>query len=149
MGDNNAAYDVWFAANPPTGEYGTAQTAFLMVWTHKPGSRSPIGTNNAPFQTGQTVAGVPGTWDLWVGRRGGGGPDANNPVINYVAPQTVRNFTADLNLFIQDAVARSASGRLNGFQFSEQLFLTDVFAGFEVWSGGAGLRVDRFTAVVE
>ena len=149
MGDNNATYDVWFATAAPAGEYDTAQAAFLMVWTHKPGSRNPIGTNNQPFQTGQTVAGVPGTWDLWVGRRGGGGPDANNPVINYVAPATVRNFTANLNLFIQDAVARSSSGRLNGFQFSNQLFLTDVFAGFEIWSGGAGLRVDKFSIDVQ
>ena len=27
-------------------------------------------------------------------------------------------------------------------------FLTDVFGGFEIWSGGQGLRVDEFTAVV-
>ncbi len=148
MGDNNAAYDVWFAATQPNGAYDTAQSAFLMVWTHKPAQRNPIGTNNQAFQTGQTVAGVAGTWDLWVGRRGGNGPDANNPVINYVAPGTVRNFSADLNLFIQDAVARSGSGRLNGFTFSDQLFLTDVFAGFEIWGGGAGLRVDEFTAAV-
>lgn len=146
MGDNNAAYDVWFAANPPAGQYDTAQTAFLMVWTHKPGDRNPIGTNNQPFATGQTVQGVPGTWDIWVGARGGGGPDANNPVINYVAPGTVTAITFDLKLFIQDAVNRSQTGRLNGFTFSDQLFLTDVFAGFEIWSGGAGLKVDEFSA---
>ncbi len=148
MGDNNAAYDVWFAANPPSGQYDTAQSAFLMVWTHKPGQRNPIGTNNQPFATGQTVAGVPGTWDLWVGARGGNGPDANNPVINYVAPATVRAITFDLKLFIQDAVDRSQTGRLNGFTFSDQLLLTDVFAGFEIWSGGAGLKVDEFSAQI-
>lgn len=148
LGDNNAAYDVWFASSPPAGEYETAQAAFLMVWTHRPGNRFPIGTNNVAFQTGQEVQGVAGTWDLWIGRRGGNGPDADFPVINYVAPNTIRNFSADLNLFIQDAVQRSQAGQLNGFTFSNQLYLTDVFAGFEIWSGGAGLRVDEFTAVV-
>jgi hypothetical protein len=148
MGDNNAAYDVWFANTAPTGQYDTAQSAFLMVWTHRPAQRSPIGTNNVAFETGQTVQGVPGTWDLWVGRRGGNGPDANNPVINYVAPSTVRAITFDLKLFIQDAVNRSQTGRLNGFTFSDQLLLTDVFAGFEIWSGGAGLKVDEFSAQI-
>jgi hypothetical protein len=94
------------------------------------------------------VQGVAGTWDLWVGARGGNGPDSNNPVINYVAPSTVTALSFDLKLFIQDAVARSSSGRLNGFTFSDQLFLTDVFAGFEIWSGGAGLKVDEFSAQI-
>jgi hypothetical protein len=146
---NNAAYDIWFASAPPAGTYGTAGAAFLMVWTHKPGSHNPIGTNNVPFATAQTVQGVTGTWDIWAGRRGGNGPDANLPVINYVASGgDVTNFSADLKLFMNDAVARSGSGRLNGFTFSDQFFLTDVFAGFEIWSGGTGLRVDEFTAVI-
>ncbi len=139
LGDNNATYDVWFAPNPPQGEYQTAQAAFLMVWTHKPGGRVPIGNPNG--RTGITVAGVPGTWDLWVGPRGGGGPDANLPVLSYVAPQTIRNFSFDLDRFITDAVSRNLG-------LTNQMFLTDVFAGFEIWSGGAGLRVDEFTAVV-
>jgi hypothetical protein len=148
---NNATYDIWFASAPPTGTYGTAGAAFLMVWTHKPGSHNPIGRNNQAFATAQTVQGVAGTWDIWAGPRGGNGPDANLPVINYVASGgDVTNFSADLKLFMNDAVARSGSGQLNGFTFSDQLFLTDVFAGFEIWNGGAGgnLGVDEFKAVV-
>jgi hypothetical protein len=147
---NNATYDIWFAsASPAPGSYNTAQAAFLMVWTHKPGSHNPIGNGNVPFATGQTVTGVAGTWDIWAGPRGGNGPDANLPVINYVASGgDVTNFSADLKLFMNDAVARSGSGRLNGFTFSDQFFLTDVFAGFEIWSGGTGLKVDEFTAVI-
>jgi hypothetical protein len=137
LGDNNATYDVWFAPNGTPGQYGTAQAAFLMVWTHRPAGRNPIGNNAG--RTGITVAGVPGTWDLWVGPRGGGGPDANLPVLSYVAPQTMRNFTFDLNLFIKDAVSRNVG-------LTNNMFLTDVFAGFEIWGGGAGLRVDEFSA---
>ena len=70
-------------------------------------------------------------------------------MINYVASGgDVTNFSADLKLFMSDAVARSGSGQLNGFTFSDQFFLTDVFAGFEIWSGGTGLKVDEFTAVI-
>jgi hypothetical protein len=29
------------------------------------------------------------------------------------------------------------------------MFLTDVFAGFEIWSGGSGLRIDDFTVNVQ
>jgi hypothetical protein len=149
LGENNATYDIWFAPSAPApGSYDTAQGAFLMVWTYKPGNHNPIGTNNMPFATAQMVAGVPGTWDIWAGRRGGNGPDANLPVINYVATQTTTNFSADLKLFMQDAVNRSQTQRLNAFTFSDQLFLTDVFAGFEIWRGGAGLKVDKFTAVI-
>ena len=139
LGDNNATYDVWFAPNGTPGTYSTAKAAFLMVWTHRPAGRSPIGNNAG--RTGITVAGVPGTWDLWVGPRGGGGPDANLPVLSYVAPQTMRNFSFDLNLFIKDAVARNV-GLTNG------MFLTDVFAGFEIWGGGTGLKVDEFSAAI-
>ncbi|MEO8177470.1 MAG: hypothetical protein ABI895_01430 [Deltaproteobacteria bacterium] len=137
LGDNNATYDVWFAPNGTPGQYGTAQAAFLMVWTHRPAGRSPIGNNAG--RTGITVAGVPGAWDLWVGPRGGGGPDANLPVLSYVAPQTMRNFSFDLNLFIKDAVSRNVG-------LTNNMFLTDVFAGFEIWGGGKGLRVDEFSA---
>jgi hypothetical protein len=28
------------------------------------------------------------------------------------------------------------------------MFLTDVFAGFEIWGGGQGLRVDEFSAEI-
>jgi Glycosyl hydrolase family 12 len=137
LGDNNATYDVWFAPNANPGQYGTAQAAFLMVWTHRPGGRNPIGNNAG--RTGITVAGVQGTWDLWVGPRGGGGPDANLPVLSYVAPGTLRNFSFDLSAFIKDAVSRNVG-------LSNNMFLTDVFAGFEIWGGGTGLRVDEFSA---
>jgi len=139
LGDNNATYDVWFAPSPPSGQYDTAQSAFLMVWTYKPGSRSPIGNPNG--RTGITVQGIPGTWDLWVGPRGGGGPDANLPVLSYVSTSTIRNFTFDLNAFIKDAVGRNQG-------LTNNMYLTDVFAGFEIWGGGTGLSVDEFSAVV-
>lgn len=146
-GDYNVTYDVWFAANPPQGEYDTAQSAFLMVWLFKPGNRTAIGcTGNSP---NVTVDGR--TWRLCVGNRGQGsdGNGGNAPVISYMHEgAAIPDYAFDLNVFIRDAIARSQAGQLNGANFNANLFLTDVFGGFEIWSGGQGLRVDEFTAVV-
>jgi glycosyl hydrolase family 12 len=138
--DANATYDVWFSPQPPTAQYETAAGAFLMVWTYKPTNRNPIGN---PIGT-VTLEGQ--QWSVVAGPRGAGqganGADANSPVISYVkqgAP--IPDYTFDLNAFIQDAVQ---SGQLNG-----NLFLTDVFAGFEVWSGGGNLSVSEFTVDVQ
>jgi hypothetical protein len=138
--DANATYDVWFAAQPPTAQYDTATGAFLMVWTYTPQGRTPIGNpvGNATIE-GQT-------WEIWSGLRGAGaaatGADANAPVISYVklgAP--IPSYSFDLNAFIDEAVQ---NGRMNG-----NLFLTDVFAGFEIWSGGQGLSVTNFEVEVQ
>jgi hypothetical protein len=138
--DANATYDVWFAAQPPTAQYDTATGAFLMVWTYTPQGRTPIGSpvGNATIE-GQN-------WEIWSGLRGAGaaatGADANAPVISYVklgAP--IPSYSFDLNAFIDEAVQ---NGRMNG-----NLFLTDVFAGFEIWSGGQGLSVTNFEVEVQ
>lgn len=132
-GDNNATYDVWFAPSPPQGQYDTALAAFLMVWTYKPGTRVAIGTSRGQANVGGR------TWELFVGPRGGGGPDSNLPVISYVnTGAAVLDYEFDLKAFIDDAVARNVGLTTN-------MILTDVFAGFEIWSGGAGLRVDEFS----
>jgi glycosyl hydrolase family 12 len=141
-GDANATYDVWFAAQPPTGEYQTASGAFLMVWTYKPGNRNAIGGFGGGGAQTATVDGK--TWNLFVGGRAeAGDPGAGNAqVISYVVPgAAIPDYTFDLNLFIKDAVQRGL--------LSPNMFLTDVFAGFEIWSGGSGLRINDFTVNVQ
>jgi len=141
-GDANATYDVWFAAQPPQGEYQTATGAFLMVWTYKPGNRNAIGGFGGGQVEQATVDGR--QWNLFVGGRAeAGDPGAGDAtVISYVVPNgSIPDYSFDLNLFIQDAVGR---GLLN-----QNLFLTDVFAGFEIWSGGSGLRINEFTVDVQ
>jgi len=137
--DANATYDVWFAAQPPTAEYGTATGAFLMVWTHKPGNRNAIGNMTRTATVGGRQ------WQVIVGLRSEGGAatggDANAPVISYLSNQTIPNYSFDLKDFIDDAVN---AGELNG-----NFFLTDVFAGFEIWSGGQNLNVSNFTVDVQ
>jgi hypothetical protein len=148
-GDYNATYDVWFADQAPVGEYETATGAFLMVWTYKPQNRNAIGT---VVQQQVNIGGQ--TWQLVAGRRSEGGDsnaaDADSPVISYIKQgAALTDYAFDLNDFIQDAVQRSQSGQLNGLTFSSELFLTDVFAGFEIWNGGSNLSVNAFTVDVQ
>lgn len=150
QGEYNVTYDIWFANSAPQGTYDDASAAFLMVWLYKPGGKNPIGLT--PFVRNVAVANAPGMWDIWVGRRGENGAEdnANNdaPVISYVATSTIPNFQANLKAFMTDAANRSGAG-LNGFTFSNNLVLTDIFGGAEIWSGSQGLNVSEFTVNVQ
>jgi hypothetical protein len=113
-----------------------------MVWLYKPSGNNPIG--GSPAHSGVTVPGVAGTWNVYIGPRGGGGPNSGVPVVSYVAATTLNTLTFDLNNFIKHAVS-------TGYGIQNSWYLTDVFAGFEIWNGSnaQGLKVDKFTAVVQ
>jgi hypothetical protein len=140
--DYNATYDVWFtqssaplpqsAFSPGTGG------AYLMVWLYKPRNRQPRGGNGSfPNIQDQTVEGMPGTWDIWIDPARGTSP----PCTSYVASTPVDSLTFDLNAFIKDAVT-------NNRGITNSMYLSLVFAGFEVWGGGDGLAINRFCATV-
>ena len=71
-----------------------------------------------------TIAGVPGTWDVWIG------PNGTRPCISYVGTTDLKSFSFDLNLFIQDAVKNQPNTILSAW------YLTNIFTGFEIWRGG-------------
>lgn len=60
----------------------------------------------------------------------------HNTVVTYVAQQTLYSASLKLGDFISDAVA---TGNLQ-----PSYYLTNVFAGFEIWSGGVGLEITDF-----
>ena len=136
-GTYNASYDVWFSTGPD-GDPGNPSGGYLMVWYYKPGDAQPIGSilNDGH---GVTVAGVPGSWDVWLGPNVENG---NRPVISYVTTQPIDDLEFDLNAFIKDAVKRPGA-------LQSGWYLSNVFAGFEVWSGGVGLKTKAFYAIVE
>jgi hypothetical protein len=130
----NSAYDVWFSTNPngePTA-YGPTG-GYLMVWLYDPPSAQPIGRVTYP---GVTIEGVDGTWDVWVGPNGG------RPCISYVRTEPAHVLSTDLNFFIRDAVENRPD------TISNDWHLTNVFVGFEIWKGGAGLETTSFCAIV-
>jgi hypothetical protein len=138
----NAAYDVWFSANnPPPAGYKDAVTGFLMVWECDPSDQQPIGSVVA---SNVNIAGK--SWNVWYGQRGSSGSSvgSTNPVVSYVpASGSMNTLSFNLKDFISDAVTRK--------YIQSGWYLTDVFAGFEIWTGSSsnGLAVTNFTCVVQ
>jgi hypothetical protein len=131
----NATYDVWFSTSS-AGEPSAVGPSggFLMVWYHKPADAQPIG--GSPMKKAQTIAGVPGTWDVWIGMNG------TKPCISYVSTQTLTSFAYDLNMFIQDAVKNQPN------TIQSTWYLTNIFTGFEIWRGALNVASTSFCAQV-
>ena len=134
--NKNAAYDVWFTAGEtplPMDQYDPgAGGAYLMVWLYKPTDRQPRGSIS---EASHEIEGVEGKWNVWV--------DPSNPVcISYVATENFDGLDFDLNAFIKDSIT-------NEYGITEEMYLSIIFAGFEIWGGGDGFRVERFCADVQ
>jgi len=134
-GQWNVSYDVWFSnnaggdANSPTGGY-------LMVWLHKPNNAQPLGGVSGT----ETIAGK--SWQVWTCP---GACQNGVPVISYVPAggQSILEMQFDLNDFIKNAKTKFPN------QMKDSWYLTNVFAGFEIWNGGQGLTTEDFCAIVE
>ena len=131
----NAAYDVWFTASSAplsSTQYDPGKGgAYLMVWLFNPIDRQPRGSK---MYSRHTVSGLPGTWDVWI--------DSTDPLcISYVSTTALDKLDFDLNTFIQDSVS-------NRYGIASSLYLSIVFAGFEIWGGGNGLQAKAFCANV-
>jgi hypothetical protein len=143
-GNFNSCYDVWFAkSSPKAGSYDDAISGFLMVWLYKPSGQVPIGK----VVRTANIAGH--QWDVWVGPRGNtktGTDDAQRPVVSYVSKDgSLGSLSFDLKAFMSDAVAKGSEDKSAGGTsqaFIDGWYLTDVFAGFEIWTGsdGVGLK---------
>ena len=133
--NKNASYDVWFTAGGdplPSNQYspGTGG-AYLMVWLFMPSDRQPRGGNAAPQHT---VEGVDGQWDVWIDY-------TNPPCISYVPVQPIDGLDFDLNDFIRDSVE-------NAYGITDDMYLSIVFGGFEIWGGADGYKIEEFCASV-
>jgi hypothetical protein len=131
----NATYDVWFSTNAGGDPSASAPSGgYLMVWLHRPNDAQPIGSISA---LNQTIPGVPGGWDVWVGMNG------SKPCISYVSRSSTLSLSYDLNNFIKDAVTNRSGTIQSGW------YLSNVFAGFEIWRGGMNIETTSFCAVVQ
>jgi hypothetical protein len=152
-GNYNAAYDIWFAKSAPTaGGYNDAVSGIIMIWLYKPSQVQPIGSSGNTRSA--TIGGQ--QFDVWRGPRNStsaGTDGVGRPVISYVAKSTIANFSADLKAFFDDAVTNGTADMSAGSGITQALssswYLTDVFAGFEIWNGAdaTGLQA-TFTCVV-
>jgi hypothetical protein len=105
-----------------------------MIWFHKPANAQPVSSASPPGPI--AVANVAGrSWNVWTGYQHEG-----KPVISYVASSDVMSLSFDMRDFITDAVSRG--------WVQNSWYLTNIMAGFEIWSGGVGLRSNNFCAVI-
>jgi hypothetical protein len=129
----NAAYDVWFSTNSGGEPSASGPSGgYLMVWYHAQNCQ-PVGSLT---DAGHLVDGLPGCWDVWTGTNSG------KPVISYKHQGPIKSFGFDLNLFIKDALAHYPN------YMKSSWYLTNIFTGFEIWSGGAALQSTSFCAEV-
>jgi hypothetical protein len=142
----NATYDIWFANSIPTAQYNDGIDGFVMIWLRDPSGKQPIGSQQG---TGTVkVAGM--DWKVFKGPRGAGpmGTNSSAPVISFVNPKEDDNSLAqsfkDVN--IKEFITKAVSD----YGLPANAYLTDVFAGFEIWDGSASanLSLDEFKCVV-
>jgi hypothetical protein len=135
----NAAYDVWFA--PGAGDAGSATRSFLMVWLHK--TKDVYAEGEADQHSGGIATINNKSFNTYVSQQFEG-----RPIISYVATATLNEWAFDLNDFITDAKTRTSTAQPTAV-INDNLYLTNVFAGFEVWSGVSGLKTDKFCIQVK
>jgi hypothetical protein len=135
----NVAYDVWFA--PTAGDGGPGSRSFLMVWFHKTAEVFAEGEGEGHSGGQATINGK--SFSTYVSQQFEG-----RPIISYVATSTIAEWSFDLNDFITDAKTRTSTAQATPV-ISDSLYLTNVFAGFEVWSGVSNLKTDKFCIEVK
>ncbi|MER7751212.1 ricin-type beta-trefoil lectin domain protein [Kitasatospora sp. NPDC097643] len=124
-GSFNLSFDLWYGSSPNNCDPG--ESAELMVWLDATDNVKPAGRQ---VTDGQGIGDT--TYDVFEAPITG-----PHSVISYVrtAPtHTVRGL--NLRLFTADAMARG--------YVPKGSYLCRVQAGFEIWSGGTGLRTESF-----
>jgi hypothetical protein len=124
-GEDNfdVAYDIWFNQTPATS--GQPDGTEVMIWINHSGFPHPVGS--------VTTVSIDGaTWNVY---------QSVNPTWNMVSyvrdPGTSSVAGLDLKPFFADAIAR---GKLK-----PSWYLIAVEMGFEVWTGGQGLAIRKFS----
>jgi hypothetical protein len=135
----NVAYDVWFS--PTAGDGGPGSRSFLMVWFHKTANVFAEGEGEQHSGGQATINGK--SFSTYVSQQFEG-----RPIISYVATSTINEWSFDLNDFITDAKTRTSTAQATAV-INNNLYLTNVFAGFEVWSGVSNLKTDKFCIQVK
>jgi hypothetical protein len=132
----NAAFDVWFSTGSGGDpSLGAPSGGYLMVWYYKPNDNQPIGST---ITNGSVTIGGK-QFNIWYGTNNG------KPVVSYVAMSSFNSWTFSLGDFIQDAIKRSCGSAMC---LNSSWYLTNVFAGFEIWKGGVGLQTTDFGVTV-
>ncbi|KAJ5477478.1 xyloglucan-specific endo-beta-1-4-glucanase A [Penicillium diatomitis] len=123
----DVSYDMFLKSNPSasSSEYE------IMVWLAALDGAGPISSTGAPIAT-TTINGV--TWKLYKG------PNGSMTVYSFVAESTVTDFSGDLKKFFTYLIDQQG--------LNSNLYLVDVQAGTEPFTGSAKLTTTAYSAVV-
>jgi hypothetical protein len=122
----DAAYDIWLDPTPRTNGANTGLE--IMIWLSFSGTPFPIGSRTA------TVSLAGATWEVWLSN---GNENGSSRTISYRRTPTATAITNfDAMAFVNDAIARGVAQR--------SWYVTSVQAGFEIWNGGVGLKINQF-----
>lgn len=125
-GSWDAAYDIWL---DPTARRDGANTGLeIMIWLSYGGSPQPIGSRVG------SVSLANASWEVWLSN---GNENGSSRTISYrrsPIATAITNF--DALEFVNDAIKRGVAQR--------SWYITSVQAGFEIWNGGTGLKVNEF-----
>jgi hypothetical protein len=118
------AYDIWLDPTARTNGQNTGEE--IMIWLDSAGAQpagSQVGTASIDGQT----------WEVWFTRMS---------QWNYVAYRAhgLRSVNIDVKHFINDSIQRGYA--------QSSWYLTAIEAGFEIWQGGTGLKINSFSAKV-
>jgi Glycosyl hydrolase family 12/Cellulose binding domain len=128
-GGNNydVAYDIWF--NQQSSTSGQPNGAEMMVWLNHNGPVQPFGSEVA---SNVSIGGR--GYNVWEGNQGW----------NTISYTMTSGTTSVSNLDLQPLIAYAIS---KGW-IQNSWYLIDVEAGFELWTGGAGLATNSFSVNV-
>lgn len=122
----DVAYDMFLSSSASgSNEYE------IMVWLAALGGAGPISSTGSPIAT-TNINGV--TWKLYKG------PNGSMTVYSFVAESTVTSFSGDMLAFFTYLI--------NNQGLSSSLYLIDVQAGTEPFTGTAKLTTSSYSAVV-
>ncbi|HEU0190921.1 MAG TPA: hypothetical protein VFR17_06575 [Mycobacterium sp.] len=123
----DASYDIWLDPQPLTNGVNQQE---IMIWFNHQGSIQPVGH----VVGDDDIDGKDFT--VWEGSNG------QNQVVSYVADTPISSWH-NFNVlgFIDNTETLEPA-------MTDSWYLTSVQAGFEPWSGGAGLAINNFSANV-
>jgi hypothetical protein len=127
-GAYNTSLDLWF---DPRKNFGDINAGEIMVWINHRGGPRPAGSRVGTVKIDGTA------YDLWKGVLRDDSKRISWVVVTYLRKTHVRALVKlDVRNITRDATRRGYINR--------SWYLNSVQAGFEVWTGGRGLRTNSF-----
>lgn len=122
-GPQNVSYDIWLARAPdPKPEDLTDE---LMIWLHRDGDATPIGTRQAAVAIGGVA------WELWQGPHPAGGWKVHS----FVRSANTDSVSLDLGQFFDYLMSDG---------LTDPTYLVGIEAGTEVFAGAGTLSTARY-----